>query len=235
MKRFLAILMIVALGVFLVAGSASALSIRLTEGANQVVVADGGGGDVNPNPGAVTFIGSVGTFNINVSTGLSKPAVGNPPIFVEMDLNSVNTSTGAGGTLLIELSDNGFTLNAPGATFGFVASIGGTTEGTLDFYNTYIDYADGLFVQGALITSQGPFVPPPPGFSDTATGTVASDPDLFSLTQVVQMTHPASGQGTRVSSFDANLRSVPEPGTLLLIGTGLIGLAGLGRRKLRKK
>jgi len=230
------ILILIAFGVFLVAGSASALlTIRLTEGMNQVTIADGGGGDVNPNAGAVTFVGSVGTFNINVSTGLSKPAVGNPPVFVEMDLNSVNTSTGAGGTLLIELSDTGFTLAGPGPTFSFVASIGGTTEGTLDFYRSYIDYGDGLFVQGAQITSQGPFVPPPAGFAGTTVGSVAADLDLFSLTQVVQMTHPASGTGTRVSSFDANLRSVPEPGIMLLIGTGLLGLAGLGRRKLFKK
>jgi hypothetical protein len=28
---------------------------------------------------------------------------------------------------------------------------------------------------------------------------------------------------------------VPEPGTLLLVGTGLVGLAGLGRKKFIKK
>ena len=38
---------------------------------------------------------------------------------------------------------------------------------------------------------------------------------------------------TSVSSGDTNLATVPEPGTLSLLGTGLIALGGIVRRKLR--
>jgi hypothetical protein len=38
---------------------------------------------------------------------------------------------------------------------------------------------------------------------------------------------------TRISSGDTNISTVPEPGTLGLLGTGLIGLAGVLRRKLK--
>lgn len=53
--------------------------------------------------------------------------------------------------------------------------------------------------------------------------------DGFILTLVVQTN--AEG-GLSISSGDINVSSVPEPGTLALFGTGLLGLAGLVRRRL---
>lgn len=38
---------------------------------------------------------------------------------------------------------------------------------------------------------------------------------------------------TSISSGDTNISSVPEPGTLGLLGTGLVGLAGAIKRKLK--
>ena len=38
---------------------------------------------------------------------------------------------------------------------------------------------------------------------------------------------------TTISSGDTNITATPEPGSLTLLGTGLIGLSGVIRRKLK--
>jgi hypothetical protein len=38
---------------------------------------------------------------------------------------------------------------------------------------------------------------------------------------------------TSIASGDTNIDAVPEPGSLTLVGAGLVGLAGILRRKLK--
>jgi len=67
------------------------------------------------------------------------------------------------------------------------------------------------------------------------TGTWYNGATVFGAT--VQLTIN-TGKGfftgtTSISSGDTNISSVPEPGTLGLLGTGLVGLAGALKRKLK--
>ncbi len=75
-----------------------ALAISDTE---FITIADGSAQDSNIAPGAVTFMGSIGGWSINVSTGLTDPAL---PV-AQLDLNSVDVSAGTPGTLEIWWSD----------------------------------------------------------------------------------------------------------------------------------
>ncbi|HWR17290.1 MAG TPA: PEP-CTERM sorting domain-containing protein [Terriglobales bacterium] len=167
------------------------------------------------NTNQVTLNGSLGVWTVNVSTGLIVSTV--PP---EIDLNSVNLSSGA-GTILIGWTVTGFTGSGGNAH----SAIGGTTGGTVE-YQAYYDNSDTAFgyanTIGALLT----FNTTP--FAGATNGMIAGD-GSYSLTQLVQITHAGAG----VTSYDAHL-SIPEPASMTILGAGMIGLAGLFRRKLVK-
>ena len=81
------------------AGGASA-SLRLTNGAATTTVFDNGAGDSNATPGVIEFVGAVGDFNVNVTTGLSYPFQGEIDM-PELDLSSINVASGSIGTLIL--------------------------------------------------------------------------------------------------------------------------------------
>jgi hypothetical protein len=131
----------------------AALTVRLSadNGATWTTVTDGGVGDASGAPGLVTFIGAVGSWSVNVTTGTSKPTTGTADA-PYLDINTINFSSTAAGKLTIQLSDTDF---AP-AGQNFLAAIGGTTDGAVTF-RTWADAENALFATTTPLTSQGPF------------------------------------------------------------------------------
>lgn len=172
----------------------------------------------------MTWIGSLGTWTVNVSTGLGYPLLGSLS-WPDLDLNSVNFSTGP-GTLTLLLTQGGFTVPPPP---GFLFSIGGTTGGNVTAYA-----CAGVMLGNCEDVQLGPYSSVPlPSFSGT-TSFAVDFADLavndFMVGIQVVINHTGS---RKVTSFDAEVQPVPEPGSMAMLGGGLIGIGLLLRRRIR--
>jgi hypothetical protein len=235
-QRFSVIaILVIALVLLVYSPSIYALSLIISDGPNTVQFSDGAPLDGSLLDGVILYNGPVGTnWIVNVTTGISKPVIGPGSI----DLNSVNVSSNGGGTLDIWLSDWGFPYSSS-LTPLLSGGIGGTTDGTVtaEMYNDFV-YDGTTNNEFALLGGQinlGPFSSG--AFSGEATlsepGLPTSLPAWFSLTIHIKIVH---GSGGQITSFDAHLdkNPVPEPGTVLLLGFGLLGIVALGRKRLMK-
>jgi len=140
-----------------------------------------------------------------------------------------NNSTGS-HTLSLRISSQDFTL--PSAlTVRVESGMGGSDSGLVTM--TFQAYADKNNILAGTADYTNGLQTCVFNVSTCDTGSAAGNftktAGVYSLTSVANLT--LSGGGTANYSSHVNVTNVPEPDALVLVGTGLLGLAGLFKQK----
>jgi len=176
--------------------------------------------------GSASFDGPFGTFSLIHATGEGQSVLTPPDILFS---DSIQTATSSGGGLQVFITDQG--LTSPLGTVPFTSSFTANVlpSGWTMTESTLISLTNGVYVGAPLGSANFSAI----GTNvQTENGVTGSGP--YSVTEVFTVLAVGAGDDNLTIDLSATPVSTAEPNTLMLIGTGLLGIAYRRKRRVRK-
>jgi len=192
----------------------------------------------------ISFTGNVGGYNVN-DVQLTSNSPGTPGFGFATDTKTAVSNVSAGATaLIVSFAENNFALPA-GSPLSLSASQSATfavaNAGSSQVFNAWGNSANTLGAgpgNGTLETTPtcvNPTTSPPANACSSAGAPVLfTRSGLFALNGQETINLNQGGIANFQGSIVVTPTAVPEPGTIILLATGLFGIVG-GRRMFRRK
>jgi len=241
MRKFFFAAAVAVAALFATSSSAdAAFRMRVESGTTTgpgVTLTDNGGGDIAAQAGAITYTGTIGQFNFNVTTGTTTPFAALPGFYEGMDLNNITINAGGAGTLRIILENDGYGALTPDGFVNLATQIGGVLTANAGSTITFDSYADDsnatpnlgadVFPTAALAAVTG--IPGAPNITQTfvagafsgSAGAIFNQSGTYSMYTIVPVNFTPAGS----VSLTPPPAPPPPPAGLVL---GLVGLPVFG-------
>jgi hypothetical protein len=217
--------------------SAMALTLTVSDGIHAAVTFDSLTNGVTAGVNTTPIIGYV--YNDFIFNNLSAfTQYGSNEVYQDQAVTTVLYNGTTAANLTITVTDKSYSINTPAKSPNTIATlnthVNKISGNSTASFSAYFDNTNalGLAPSSTLIGTIGPLTS---ADKDDELVAYINTVNPFSLTEVIDIAFSA-GPGSLVSlDSTITVAPVPEPGTMMLVGLGMLGMAVYGKRRQNKE